>query len=248
MGKFIKKLTGNVSSEPMINHDGCWVGYVEDSGQLIYSDDTYVNTNGHEYVDLGLPSGTLWATCNVGAINPEDFGNYYAWGETTTKDSYTWSNYTWGTENNITKYNNSDGLDKLELSDDAANVVWGGDWHIPTYNQLNELFNYTNHPYVPEDENGVWGMRFTSGLDSTKSIFIPCANYYDSRYHSEALNINIWSSIISSEYDKKAEYVTVHDEGINFFDRDRCIGLSVRGVIDKYRRFKSKQNIPWILT
>ncbi|MBP3467481.1 MAG: hypothetical protein J6K01_07740 [Paludibacteraceae bacterium] len=108
--------------------------------------------NGHDYVDLGLPSGTLWATCNVGAAAPQDYGNYYAWGETTTKDSYEWGNYKFGSRNDgntlLTKYcfdseygkdGFCDNKTVLDLEDDAANVNWGGRWTMPTKAQQDEL-------------------------------------------------------------------------------------------------------------
>ena len=84
----------------------------------------------HEYVDLGLPSGTLWATCNVGADNPEDYGNYYAWGETEPKDTYSWSNYKHGNGSDFDvskKYNRTDSHINLAPVDDAATVNWGCD-------------------------------------------------------------------------------------------------------------------------
>ena len=108
--------------------------------------------NGHDYVDLGLTSGTKWATCNVGASNPQDYGNYYAWGETTTKETYNLSNYKYanGEYDQLTKYCNSSSYGKdgftdskttLDLSDDAAYVNWGGKWRMPTHDQQRELRN-----------------------------------------------------------------------------------------------------------
>ena len=107
---------------------------------------------GHSYVDLGLPSGTLWATCNVGAATPQDYGNYYAWGEVTTKEVYNLETYKYanGSYNKLTKYCNSSSYGKdgftdtkttLDLSDDAAYVNWGGKWRMPTKTQQDELFN-----------------------------------------------------------------------------------------------------------
>lgn len=104
--------------------------------------------NGHEWVDLGLPSGTKWATCNIGATKPEEFGNYYAWGEVTPKDFYSWETYKYGNENQLTKYNTNsfyarkgiaDGKTILELKDDAAHFNWGGKWRMPTRAQQDEL-------------------------------------------------------------------------------------------------------------
>ena len=83
----------------------------------------------HSFVDMG--NGLLWATCNVGADKPEDFGNYYAWGETTTKDTYNWSTYKWGDGTTFTKYNTTLGA-TLEPDDDAARQNWGGSWRMPT--------------------------------------------------------------------------------------------------------------------
>ena len=108
--------------------------------------------NGHDYVDLGLTSGTKWATCNVGASNPQDYGNYYAWGETTTKETYNLSNYKYanGEYDQLTKYCSkskygkdgfTDSKTTLDLSDDAAYVNWGGKWRMPTYDQQRELRN-----------------------------------------------------------------------------------------------------------
>lgn len=104
---------------------------------------------GHEWVDLGLPSGTKWATCNVGAKNPKEYGNYYAWGEVTPKDVYDWSTYKYGSNyDQLTRYNTdsvvgkngfADGKTVLELSDDAAHFNWGGKWRMPTKTQQNEL-------------------------------------------------------------------------------------------------------------
>ena len=98
--------------------------------------------NTHAYVDLGLPSGLLWATCNVGANNPQDYGDYFAWGETTPKDFYSWSNYKYcrGYEQ-LTKYctmsdygynGYTDNLTTLLPEDDAATVNWGDGWRMPT--------------------------------------------------------------------------------------------------------------------
>ena len=107
--------------------------------------------SGHDYVDLGLTSGTKWATANVGASKPQDYGNYYAWGETTTKETYNWSTYKYGSNyNQLTKYCNSSSYGKdgftdtkttLDLSDDAAYVNWGGKWRMPTKAQQDELRN-----------------------------------------------------------------------------------------------------------
>lgn len=118
----------------------------------------------HEYVDLGLPSGTLWATCNVGANNEWEYGDYFAWGETSPKSIYNWSTYKYanGDYNKLTKYcskndygNNgfTDGLKQLEPKDDAATVNWGNDWRMPTYEERNELINNCYWVWTEKTDN-----------------------------------------------------------------------------------------------
>lgn len=121
--------------------------------------------NGHEYVDLGLPSGTLWATCNVGATTPEEYGNYYAWGETETKSDYN--------RDNCVTY----GKDMYNISGsaqyDAARVEWGGTWSMPDRFQLNELCNKNNCTWEWITQNGVNGYKVTG--KNCNSIFLPAA-------------------------------------------------------------------------
>ena len=111
--------------------------------------------NGHDYVDLGLPSSLLWATCNVGADSPGDYGDYFAWGETSTKSSYDMDTYKYckGSYDTQTKYCNdssygysgfTDELTVLESSDDAATANWGGSWRMPTHAEWKELCNTDN--------------------------------------------------------------------------------------------------------
>lgn len=113
-----------------------------------------INNNGYEYVDLGLPSGTLWSTMNVGASKPSEYGLYFKWGDTIgyTKEQveadkgFKWDNYKWYDNDKlkITKYTNSVlVLDILDLEDDAAHVHMGGDWHMPTPIQIQELIDNT---------------------------------------------------------------------------------------------------------
>ena len=122
--------------------------------------------NLHEWVDLGLPSGTLWATMNVGASSPEDCGYYFAWGETSTKDAYEWSNYIWcnGSENTLTKYCSEkdygevDNRTLLLPEDDAATVNWGAAWRMPTEAQMQELI--TRCKWTSVKINGVVDLPF----------------------------------------------------------------------------------------
>ena len=140
-----------------------------------------------EYVDLGLPSGTLWATCNVGANAPESSGSYFAWGETQTKNGYFWDNYQHcnGSENTLTKYCNNpdlgyngyvDELIVLESMDDAATVNWGDEWCMPTTEQWEELCSNTT--YSIANQNGVDGALFTA--PNGNAIFFPYGEYWAS--------------------------------------------------------------------
>lgn len=134
--------------------------------------------NGHGYVDLGLPSGTKWATCNIGAINPEDCGNYYAWGETTTKTIYTHGN---------SKYYNKSaewlrGQDVIDYSGnlksnyDPASKYWSSSWRMPTLTEMNELVDKCNWAWT--ERNGKYGFKVTG--PNGKNIFLPASGWYNS--------------------------------------------------------------------
>ena len=99
----------------------------------------YGKENGHEWVDLGLTSGTKWATCNVGANRPEQYGGYYAWGELQQKSIYTHDTYRFYYGGKVTKYIND--KKKLDFADDVAHVNWGGKWVMPTKAQQAELLS-----------------------------------------------------------------------------------------------------------
>ena len=135
-------------------------------------------------VDLGLPSGLLWATCNVGAETPESYGCYFAWGETEVKDVYDWSTYKYGHKVGdwfcLTKYCGisgegyngfTDNLIVLEAGDDAATANWGSVWHTPTAEQWQELVDHTSGTWT--QQNGVNGKRYTAS--NGNSIFLPAA-------------------------------------------------------------------------
>ena len=143
--------------------------------------------NGHGWVDLGLPSGTLWATCNIGASSPEGYGNYYAWGETSTKSTYYWDTYKYanGDHNRLTKYCNksdygdngfTDNLTMLQGRDDPAAQLWGGGWQTPNKAQWDELLANTTNQWTTR--NGVKGRLFTSKKNG-QALFLPAAGYRD---------------------------------------------------------------------
>ena len=212
----------------------CQVRVVKDNSGTI---------NGREYVDLDLPSGTLWATCNVGANSPEEYGYYFAWGETEPKDTYNWSTYKWcnGSSNTMTKYCThseygyngfTDGKTELDPEDDAATKNWGSGWRMPSVNQTQELCNsnYTTSEWTTQ--NGVNGRKITSKSNGN-SIFLPAAGYrwYDELYFAGSTGF-FWSSSLYPRYDYYAYYL-FFDSGYcdwNNYDYNRYDGLSVRAV------------------
>lgn len=159
----------------------------------------------HEWVDLGLPSGTLWATTNVGASKPEEYGDYFAWGETIGyyggKKTFDWSTYKFcsGSENTIWKYctdssyGTVDNKTMLETADDAATANWGEDWQMPSHDQYKELINssYTTTEWTTV--NGVNGWKITS-KSVLKSIFLPAAGERaNTSLYSVGSSGNYWS-------------------------------------------------------
>ena len=122
-----------------------------------------------KYVDLGL--SVKWARCNLGAWKPTDYGDYFAWGETEPKTDYTWETYKWGTENNFTKYNDTDGKIVLDPEDDAATVNLGSPWRMPTKKETNELWG--NCTWTETTQDGVNGYEVKG--PNGNSIFLPAA-------------------------------------------------------------------------
>lgn len=187
-----------------------------------------------EAVDLGLPSGTLWASCNVGARNPEDYGDYFAWGETSPKEDYSWSTYKWlnGSSSSMTKYNYSriygtvDNKMELDLEDDASYVNWGSNWRMPSLDQIKELIDNCNWEWTTL--NGVYGRKATS-KNNGKSIFLPAAGFrYDMSLYS-ADPCHYWSRSLNTSYPNYAYYLDF-DSGSVDWSILRCYGQSVRPV------------------
>ena len=200
-----------------------------------------INNNGYGYVDLGLPSGTLWATCNVGADKPTDYGLYFQWGDTVgyTADQigkdkqFNWSDCKWrlsgDSYSNIafTKYTNAGAT--LNLEDDAANANLGGDWHMPTPQQIQELISNTDTGWTTS--NGT-GMTFTSRTDKTKSIFIPAAGYAkNGTLVSSGGGADVWSSMLDASNVGYGQHLFFYSYYIGFYSGNRYCGYSVRGVI-----------------
>lgn len=197
------------------------------------------NYNGHDYVELGLPSGTLWATCNVGADKPENYGNYYAWGETTTKSIYDWATYKYakGDCNWLSKYSNdlelghngvNDRLSVLQVEDDAATANWGSGWVTPTDEQWKELEDFTTHMWTKRD--GVLGCLFTA--KNSRELFLPAAGTrLNSEINEVSSNGYYWSRSLNAGNTHYAWcFRFYYSNGCYRCSYYRCQGLSVRPV------------------
>ena len=204
---------------------------------------TFTPVPSHEYVDLGLPSGLLWATCNVGADTPEGYGKYFAWGETQPKDYYDWSTYRYcmGTENTLTKYCQyssygyngfTDDLTTLEPNDDAATANWGNGWRMPTEADFEELYNNTDMIWT--QQNGVIGRLFIAM--NGNSLFLPAAGY---RYRTSFSDVGsygyYWTSSLfpfdpfNEDFSLFAWYFDFHSDD-SWFGNHRNYGFTVRPV------------------
>lgn len=193
-----------------------------------------------EYVDLGLPSGTLWATCNVGADSPEDIGDYFAWGETSPKDLYDWSGYQYGGMVNglfaMTKYCTDslyglngfvDTLTILEPADDVATANWDADWRMATKEEWKELYLKTTNSWAVQ--NGVKGWLFTA--PNGNSLFLPATGF---RLEGELIGPGLgiyWSSSLHTDFNERGW--SFHFEGENChvcgtYERNR--GQVIRAV------------------
>ena len=217
------------------------VSLSDDNGSVYYNYPPKPKANGHDYVDLGLPSGTLWATCNVGASKASDAGLYFQWGDTQGystdqigKDkTFNWANYKWsidGSSTNFRKYTTTGAT--LELEDDAAHVNMGGSWHMPTPTQIQELLNtaYTTNTWTTQ--YGVNGRLFTSKTDPSKSIFVPAAGYaWDGSLNSSGGYGYVWSSMLSAVSVDGGQYLYFNSDNANLNNNNRNNGYSVRGVL-----------------
>ena len=190
----------------------------------------------YKYVDLGLPSGTLWADRNVGADSPEDYGDYFAWGETEPKSTYNWSTYKWcqGSNDTMTKYctksdyGTVDNKTVLDLEDDAAYVNMGKDWRMPTVTQMSELKSKCTWTWTTQ--NGTNGYKVTG--PNGNSIFLPAAGYCDDGSLRDAGSNGVyWSASLSESYPGLAWYL-LFDSSIHYtYDDYRDVGLTVRAVV-----------------
>ncbi len=189
--------------------------------------------NGHEAVDLGL--SVKWATCNVGATKPEEYGGYYAWGETEEKNNYKWSTYKWcnGSFTAMTKYCTRSGYGTvdyktvLDLEDDVAHVKWGGSWRMPTKAEQDELRK--NCTWTWTTQNGVDGYKVTG--TNGNSIFLPAAGYRLGTDLNKSSSLgNYWSSSLSGSASYFACYLSFRSGRCGWYNDFRYHGRSVRPV------------------
>ena len=204
----------------------------------LFSGSNSKTKDSHEWVDLGLPSGLKWATCNLGALSPEEYGSYFAWGETETKNEFTFENnrYCLSSDDDYTydfsKYSRMVGGDnksRLDMSDDAARLNWGGKWRIPTEKEVNELMQYCTWKRTTLGD--VWGMKIIG--PNGKSIFLPAAGYRSDRklYRSESDGLYMSSSLADEDCFIYALYFRGAEASLTD-GIARSDGLSIRPVCD----------------
>ena len=203
----------------------------------VWPDEPVIPADGHEWVDLGLPSGTLWATCNVGANAPEEYGDYFAWGETAPKDYYVWGTYKWcnGSSTTLTKYCTSssygyngfvDNKTELDPEDDAAYVNWGSSWRMPSLEQIQELFDKCTWQWT--QRNGVNGRLVTGPNGNT--MFLPAAGYWVESLGGAGSWGFYWSRTLYPDYSFGAYELLFGSERMYWGYDNRGDGLSVRAV------------------
>lgn len=201
---------------------------VIDNNQIISSDAKVDIIDIHEYVDLGL--SVKWATCNVGATKPEDYGNYYAWGETEIKQDYSSKTYQLDYDGflrskgyNRKKYNENDKKKVLEPVDDVACSKWGGSWRMPTDLEFKELIY--NCVWQWTTRNGVRGYLVTSKKSgyTDRSIFLPASGHrYDTILHGDKENGSYWSCELVADGSEYARYL--------FFNNINGLGTDYSGL------------------
>ena len=222
-----------------------------DNGFLILGVEVNVATANvtpeHEYVDLGLPSGLLWATCNVGADTPEGRGDYFAWGETQPEGIYNWSTYQYcmGSNNTFTKYCNDSGfgyngftddLTTLLPEDDAATANWGNGWRIPSIEEWQELYNNTTFAWTTQ--NGVEGRLFTAS--NGNKLFLRAAGYREEGSLYSVDCGGYWSSSLYTDDSSFAwEYGFYSEEYYTYTHSKRYYGWSVRAVRDSKQSYNN---------
>lgn len=196
------------------------------------------NISGYDFVDLGLPNGVKWATYNVGATKPEEYGNHFAWGETEPKEEYYWETYKWydSDSRTITKYcySSSDGnvdyRQTLEDADDAASKNWGADWRMPNKGDIDELIKGCEWEWT-NDFNGT-GVAGQIGTSKTNGnvIFLPATGNYSGVLSGAGSYGYYWSRSLNTSNSKNAYYLTITTKHIDWNNDFRHHGRSVRAI------------------
>lgn len=184
--------------------------------------------NGHNFVDLGLSSGLLWAETNVGASLPHEDGDYYAWGETETKSNYSWDTYKWGKP--LTKYNDSDGKTTLDPEDDVATVKWGERCHMPSFEDFIELSNQCDWAFL-ESFQGASGYLITG--TNGNSIFLPASGSRENEnLYNRRVSVVYWTSTRTSDGDNCGPIYLLNS--LFYYSSEFSpFGFSVRPVANK---------------
>ena len=197
----------------------------------------------YEYVDLGLPSGLKWAKCNIGAETETDYGDYFMWGSTkpNAKTTCNWAKNPFNNGSSI--YNEDyfnahksewlDDKNNLKPEYDAAVQIMGGDWRMPTRDEIQELLDNTDNEW--DTINGVNGWKFTSKTDISKYIFIPASGFYSGFSFNNQGNFgSVWASSLEDGYPFNAlDLYFISDYIDADYGNYRCYGLPVRGVMEK---------------
>ena len=202
------------------------VSFVDEDSSVRYLIDPY---NGYEYVDLGLPSGLKWATCNVGASSPEQAGLYFAWGETT---GYTGEQVTSGVRSfDEVNYTASSVSTDLTLEQDAVHANLGGNWRMPTKDDYQELFDNCNVTWTNNyNGTGVTGRVFTSKVNVNSVFFPATGSCWYSLMEKVGSEGCYWSASWDSEYN--ARYVFFNSGVQDLWSGGRYYGYSARGVCE----------------
>ena len=191
--------------------------------------------NGHEAIDLGL--SVKWATCNVGASFPEEYGDFYAWGETEEKEDYSMNTYKWcqGEYTSMTKYcsishfGTVDERCVLELSDDVANIKWGKSWRMPIKSEIEELQDKCVWQMI--NNNNVNGYLITG--PNGNSLFLPFSGgYYDTTVYSQGNGSGYWTATLHEEEQDCAYSLNINVDSYKLKFNNRCLGLPIRPVTD----------------
>lgn len=246
-----------------MQHDIILISLALSTSNYETTNNNNTETSNYDYVDLGLPSGTLWATCNVGAKNPWDYGDYFAWGETKPKDVYSWDNYKYGLSNpygTITKYRPEnatygyendvvDNIILLEPSDDAATVNMGQGWRMPTKEECAELADNCNIEWTLNYNNtGISGVIVRSKTKSNVHLFLPALGpVNDIVPYGGVTSARYWSSSVNVNYPFTAHelyfvYNTSSSSNVKSYTNDNGYDNRFCGELVRAVRYKPSDN------